>query len=261
MKVVAKVLGALAVVAWLAAGIASAGFVVAPFAVVDENLYIAQYKDDIGWLVHPDGEDLFCYPGTGCSEVGHYLETALDPFVASDDIQDGTIVHVLSYSVTNVSPFNIVAFGVGISADAYESAYYGDDGDPIAGTPEGWGATMLTSENFDDVISDTDWAGIFAGETFETLFPDYWAAIGFGIDGGVGGLIPGEHLNAFMFAYNAGPGGSPAVIVAKDPGTGTYYWGKGGTGSPIPLSTVPEPATSGLYLLGLAGIALLRRRR
>ncbi len=260
MKVV-KALGALVVIAWLGTGMASAGFVVAPFAVVEERLYIGEYKDDIGWLVHAEGEDLFCYPKGWCSEVGDYLTTALDPFVASGDIQDGTTVHVLSYSVTNVSPFNIVAFGVGISADAYESAYYDDDGDPIAGTPAGWGATMLTSENFDDVISDADWASIFAGESFETLFPEYYAAIGFGIDDGVGGLTPGEHLNKFMFSYEAGPSGSPAVIVAKDPDTGTYYWGKGGTGSPIPLSTVPEPATSGLYLLGLAGIALLRERR
>ena len=258
-----KVLGLLSVLLFWGIGVASAGVVINPFIEVDETIYgvlhlqIIEHKDDEKnvvdtWWVEGPTEDCF-YPGEDCP-VGEYVATKISPYM-----ENFSFVNVVSYDIQNSTSSEIVAFAVGISEDMVDTMFYLEN-DPIVAAPDGWKTKVLTADNFNEVISGTEWEDVFSGYTFASLFPGYKYAIGFGLDDDESeGLGSGTYNEQFLVAYGKALLASPVVVVTKDPDTNEYSLKKGETGSP--LSTVPEPATSGLCLLGLAGIALLRERR
>lgn len=72
--------------------------------------------------------------------------------------------------------------------------------------------------------------------------------------------VPDEYISGDPLSGSATYAGETFASLGMDLGSYTWTWGAGGVGQTFTLNVVPEPSTAVLMSLGLAGLAVRRRR-
>lgn len=74
-------------------------------------------------------------------------------------------------------------------------------------------------------------------------------------------VVPAGYVSGGSLSSTSTFSGATFSSLGIDPGTYTWTWGSGASADSLTLTVVPEPASIGLVLAGLAGLSALRRRQ
>ena len=73
--------------------------------------------------------------------------------------------------------------------------------------------------------------------------------------------VPAGYVSGGSLSSTSTFSGKTFSSLGINPGTYTWSWGSGASADSLTLTIVPEPASIGLLLAGLAGLSALRRRQ